>query len=70
MTVWWLELKAVETILPVHEAQMLSYLKLSEKKLGLLVNFKVVHLRDGIRRFVNRLDSSASFASSAVTGCS
>ena len=63
------ELKVVETILPVYEAQVLSYLKLSGKKLGLLINFKVVHLRDGIRRFVNRLDSSASFASSAVKGC-
>jgi GxxExxY protein len=61
------ELKVTETILPVHEAQLLSYLKLSGKKLGLLVNFKLVHLRDGIRRLVNQLESSsASLASSAV----
>lgn len=46
------ELKSVETILPVHEAQLLTYLKLSEKKLGLLINFNVKLLKDGIRRFV------------------
>ncbi len=48
------ELKAVESVLPIHEAQLLSYLKLSGKKLGLLINFNVVHLKDGIRRMVNR----------------
>lgn len=47
------ELKAVEAVLPVHEAQIISYLKLSGNKLGLLINFKVPHLKDGIRRFVN-----------------
>lgn len=46
------ELKAVEMIMPVHEAQLLTYLKLSEKKLGLLINFNVKLLKDGIRRFV------------------
>lgn len=50
-----LELKAVESLLPIHEAQLLSYLKLSGKKLGLLINFNVVHLKVGIRRMVNRL---------------
>ncbi|HEY2908211.1 MAG TPA: GxxExxY protein [Vicinamibacterales bacterium] len=44
------EVKAVETLLPVHEAQLLSYLKLSRKRVGLLINFNVAHLRDGIRR--------------------
>jgi GxxExxY protein len=44
------EVKAVETILPVHEAQLLSYLKLSKKRVGLLINFNVARLRDGIRR--------------------
>lgn len=44
------EVKAIETILPIHEAQLLSYLKLSQKRVGLLINFKVAHLRDGIRR--------------------
>jgi GxxExxY protein len=46
------ELKCVERIIGVHEAQLLSYLKLSRKSLGLLINFHVRHLRDGIRRFV------------------
>jgi len=47
------ELKAVDAVSPVHQAQLLSYLKLSGKSLGLLINFNVVHLKDGIRRFVN-----------------
>jgi len=49
------ELKAVERLLPIHEAQLLSYLKLSGKRLGLLVNFNVPHLKDGIKRMVNRI---------------
>jgi GxxExxY protein len=49
------ELKAVEKILPIHEAQLLSYLKLSKQKLGLLINFNVVHLKDGIKRIANGL---------------
>lgn len=49
------ELKAVEKILPIHEAQILSYLKLSGKKLGLLINFNVVRLKDGIKRMANGL---------------
>lgn len=48
-----IELKAVESILPVHEAQILTYLKLSGTKLGLLLNFNVKLMKDGIRRFVN-----------------
>ena len=47
------ELKAVESILPIHEAQLLSYLKLSGNRFGLLINFNVVHLKDGIKRMVN-----------------
>src|SRR5438270_8271698 len=47
------ELKSVDAIAPVHQAQVLSYLKLSGKSLALLINFNVVHLKDGIRRFVN-----------------
>jgi GxxExxY protein len=62
------ELKVVEQILEIHKAQLLSYLKLSGKHLGLLINFNVVHLRDGIRRLANNLPSSASLASSAVMG--
>ena len=47
------ELKTVEHIVPIHEAQLLTYLKLSDLWLGLLVNFNVPVLRDGIRRIVN-----------------
>lgn len=47
-----LELKSVEKIEPIHEAQLLSYLKLSGYKVGLLINFNVKLLRNGIRRFV------------------
>jgi GxxExxY protein len=49
------ELKAIETILPVHRAQLLSYLRLGGFKLGYLLNFHVAHMRDGIVRIVNRL---------------
>lgn len=45
-----LELKSVETILPVHEAQLLTYLKLSGKRVGLLLNFNVKLMKDGITR--------------------
>jgi GxxExxY protein len=47
------EIKSVDALSPVHLAQILSYLKLSGKSIGLLINFNVVHLKDGIRRFVN-----------------
>ena len=47
-----LELKAIEQILPVHQAQLLTYLRLSGKKIGLLINFHVEVLRDGIVRRV------------------
>ncbi|MFH1230266.1 MAG: GxxExxY protein [Planctomycetota bacterium] len=47
------ELKAVERIEPIHEAQVLTYLKLSNLWLGLIINFNVPILRDGIRRIVN-----------------
>ncbi|MGP8213981.1 MAG: GxxExxY protein [Bacteroidia bacterium] len=48
-----LEFKSVEAILPVHEAQLVTYLKLADKKLGLLINFNVTLLKDGIRRKIN-----------------
>ena len=47
------ELKAVEKMVPLYEAQLLTYLKLSKKALGLLINFNVVHLKDGIKRMAN-----------------
>jgi GxxExxY protein len=49
------ELKAVKQLHPIHEAQMLSYLKLSGRSLGLIINFNVIHLKDGIKRMVNLL---------------
>ncbi len=49
------ELKAVPAILPVHRGQLLGYLKLGGFRLGLLLNFNVAHMRDGIVRLVNRL---------------
>ena len=47
------ELKAVEKIIPIHEAQLMSYLKLSGFRVGLLINFHEMRLKDGIRRRVN-----------------
>ena len=47
------ELKAVEKLTPIHTAQLLSYLRLSEKKVGLLINFNVKLLKHGIKRLVN-----------------
>ena len=50
-----IEIKAVERLMPIHEAQLLSYLKLSDKRLGLLINFHVLSLKDGYKRIVNGL---------------
>lgn len=47
------EFKAFETLLPIHEAQTLTYLKLTGLKIGLLINFCVPLLKDGIKRFAN-----------------
>ena len=47
------ELKAVDKVLPIHHAQLLSYLKLSGKRVGLLINFNVEHLKDGLKRMIN-----------------
>lgn len=47
-----IELKTVEKFLPVHEAQLLTYMRLSQTKLGLLINFNAVLLKDGIKRLV------------------
>ncbi len=46
------ELKSIDAIAPIHEAQLLTYLKLAHKKLGLLINFNVLQLKDGIIRRV------------------
>jgi GxxExxY protein len=47
-----LELKAIDKLLPIHEAQLLSYLKATGLRLGLLLNFKVSLMKDGIKRLV------------------
>jgi GxxExxY protein len=47
------EVKSVDAVAPVHEAQVISYLKLSGYKVGLLIDFSVPLLKEGIRRFVN-----------------
>jgi GxxExxY protein len=48
------ELKSMETVLPVHYAQVLTYLRLTDKPVGLLINFNVSYLRQGVRRIVNK----------------
>lgn len=50
-----IEIKSIETLAPVHYAQTLTYLRLSGCKLGLLINFNTVRLKDGIHRIVNNL---------------
>jgi GxxExxY protein len=52
-----IEIKCVEKLLPVHRAQLLSYLRLTGHKLGLLLNFKVPHMRNGIHRIINGPES-------------
>ena len=49
-----IEVKSVDVLLPVHEAQVISYLKLAHKRLGFLVNFNSVLLKNGFKRFVNK----------------
>ena len=53
------ELKAVNELLPIHQAQLLSYLKLSGCKVGLLINFNVKVLKQGIHRLVNGFPDSS-----------
>jgi GxxExxY protein len=51
-----IELKTVEKLLPVHVAQLSSYLRLGNRRLGFLLNFNTVHMRDGIKRVVNGME--------------
>jgi GxxExxY protein len=53
-----IELKAVEQLLPIHQAQLTTYLKLSGKTLGLLINFNVPLIKNGIRRIANHFQES------------
>jgi GxxExxY protein len=52
-----LELKSIEALLPIHDAQLVNYLRLWEKRLGFLINFNVPRLKDGIKRRVNNLEA-------------
>ena len=47
-----IEIKSVDALHPVHEAQVLTYMKFAEKKIGLLINFNVAVLKDGLKRYV------------------
>ena len=62
-----LEIKSVEKLNDVHLAQLLTFLKLADCRLGFLINFNVLHLRDGIKRVVNRYEDSAPSAKSSAT---
>jgi GxxExxY protein len=50
-----IEVKSVESINPIHSVQLLTYLKLANCKLGLILNFNVLHLKEGIKRVANKL---------------
>lgn len=52
------EIKSVEQLAPIHEAQLLSYLRLADCRVGLLINFNVKVLKNGVRRMVNQLPDS------------
>lgn len=62
-----LEIKSVEAINDIHLAQVLTYLRLANCHLALLMNFNVLHLREGIRRVVNKYDDSASSAKTSAS---
>ena len=53
------EIKSVELLAPVHKKQLLTYLRLADKRLGLLINFHVALIKDGITRIVNGLENEA-----------
>lgn len=57
-----LELKSVETVLPVHEAQIISYLRLAQKQIGFIVNFNVPLMKSGIKRFTNNFNPSSALS--------
>jgi len=61
-----IEIKAVEKLLPIHEAQLLSYLRLANKRVGLLMNFHVAVLKNGLKRIVNEFPD-AEWAKRQVT---
>jgi GxxExxY protein len=53
------EVKSVEVLAPVHRKQLLTYLRLADKRLGLLINFQVALIKDGIARIVNGLEEDS-----------
>ena len=53
-----MEIKAIDSLAPIHDAQLMSYLKLSGCRVGLLINFNVTVLKDGVRRIVNDFPDS------------
>ncbi len=53
------EVKSVEVLAPVHKKQLLTYLRLADKRLGLLINFQVALIKDGITRIVNGLEDDS-----------
>jgi GxxExxY protein len=53
------EVKSVELLAPVHKKQLLTYLRLADKRLGLLINFQVALIKDGITRIVNGLEDDS-----------
>jgi GxxExxY protein len=61
------EIKAIEQLAPIHEAQLLSYLRLSGKSVGLLIDFHVRILKNGLKRIVNEFPDSVLSARSAVS---
>ena len=60
------ELKCVDVLAPIHRAQLLTYLRLSNKPLGLLLNFNVVHMKDGVKKVLNN-KYRAAFAAGQPT---
>lgn len=60
------ELKSVESVLPIHKAQLLSYLRLSGKEVGLLINSNVEHLKNGIKRVINSRPKFSAFSASSA----
>jgi GxxExxY protein len=57
------ELKCADTLLPIHKAQLLTYLRLANKPIGVLLNFNVVQMRDGIKHILNNKYRAAASAS-------
>jgi GxxExxY protein len=62
------EVKSVELLAPVHKKQLLTYLRLADKRLGLLINFQVALIKDGITRIVNGLEDEAHAKSPSRPG--